>query len=110
VTIQRTLQSISDLIVHCCDPDGVLLFGSYAKGQANVESDVDLLVIGNFRESAYLRGDEVRQILRRRYPIRVDLHFVTREEVAGAAGSPHSFLGSVLPTGVYLYRRSDEEH
>jgi predicted nucleotidyltransferase len=108
VTIERALRSLSELIVRCCDPDRVLLFGSYAKGQENATSDLDVLVIGDFRESPYLRGDQVRQIVRRRYPIRVDLHFVTRAEVAAAADTPHSFLGSVLRTSVCLYRRDED--
>ncbi len=47
-----------------CDPDVVALFGSWAKGTADVHSDVDLLVVGPFRASPWLRDRELRDALR----------------------------------------------
>ena len=44
---------VVDTVVACCDPDAVVLFGSWAKGTADVHSDIDLLVIGR---SAPRRG------------------------------------------------------
>jgi uncharacterized protein len=105
VKLERALRSITALIVQCCDPEAVLLFGSYAKGQDNPDSDLDFLVIGDFRGSPYLRGLEVRELLRR-YPIRIDLHFVTPEEVAGESRKPHGFLSSVLASGRIMYRKA----
>jgi predicted nucleotidyltransferase len=102
---ERALRSITELIVRCCDPETVLLFGSYARGQENRDSDLDILVIGDFRESPYLRGHEVRELLRR-YAIRIDLHLVTPEEVAAACHEPHGFLNSALASGQILYKRA----
>lgn len=102
---ERALRSITALIVRCCDPEAVLLFGSFAKGQDNLDSDLDLLVIGDFRDSPYLRGLEVRELLRR-YPIRIDLHLVTPEEVAIELRKPHGFLSSVLASGRITYRKA----
>ncbi len=102
--LERAVNRITELIVRSCDPDRVLLFGSYAKGQARPDSDLDIRVIGDFRESPYLRGQEVRQALRRS-PTRIDGHFLTPGEVAAAVSAPHSFPGSVFATGVTLYRR-----
>jgi predicted nucleotidyltransferase len=104
VKLERTLRSITDLIVRCCDPEKVLLFGSYAKAQENADSDLDILVIGNFRESPYLRGHEVQELLRR-YPIGIDLHLMTPAEVAVASQKPYGFVNSVLAGSVVLYRK-----
>ena len=100
----QALRSITALIVQGCDPEAVLLFGSYAKGQNNLDSDLDFLVIGNFPESRHLRGHEVQELMRR-YPIRIDLHLVTPEEVAIESRKPYGFLSSVLASSVTLYQR-----
>ena len=42
---KRTLQAVSQLIVERFDPEQVILFGSRARGQAGMHSDVDLLVV-----------------------------------------------------------------
>jgi predicted nucleotidyltransferase len=104
--LERALRSITALIVQCCDPEAVLLFGSFAKGQDNLESDLDILVVGDFRESPYLRGHEVRQLLWR-YPIRIDLHLVTPEEVAAESRKPYGFLSSALAGSRIMYRRAE---
>ena len=38
------------LIVEIADPDKIILFGSYAYGNPNEKSDLDLLVIRNDQE------------------------------------------------------------
>ena len=107
--LEQPLRSITELIVQCCDPEAVLLFGSYAKGQYNLDSDLDLLVIGDFRKSPFLRGLEVRELLRR-YPICIDLHLVTPEEMAAESRKPHGFISSVLSSSRIMYERAGEGH
>ncbi len=51
---------------------GVILFGSYAKGNATVESDIDILVIGN-------ESKKIREIARKQIR-QVNLHFSTLKE------------------------------
>lgn len=107
--LEMVLRSVTALIIQCYDPEAILLFGSHAKGQGNRESDLDILVIGNFRESPYLRGGEARGLLRR-YPIRIDLHLVTPEELAGAARKPYGFFNSVLASARIIHERSKTQH
>jgi predicted nucleotidyltransferase len=102
--LEGVLRGITALIVQSCDPETVVLFGSLAKGQENADSDLDVLVIGDFRESRFRRGQEVRELLHR-YPIRIDLHFVSPEEVARASQRPFGFVSSALASGVRLYSR-----
>jgi len=102
---ERALRSITGLIVRCCDPDAVVLFGSYAKGQENRDSDLDILVISDFREPPHLREHELRELLVR-YPLRIDLHLVTPEEMAAELCKPYGFLSSVHGSGMRLYTRA----
>lgn len=103
---EGVLRRITALIVQSCDPERVVLFGSYAKGQANVDSDLDILVIGDFHGSQFLRGRELHELLHQ-YPIRIDLHLVTSDEVTMELQSPFGFLSSVLASGLCLYSRDE---
>jgi predicted nucleotidyltransferase len=98
------LGPVVDLVVRCCDPDEVLLFGSYAKGHADRHSDLDLLVVGDFRTSPYLRAREVRDLLAR-FPIPIDIHLVTWDELRAGARRPGSFLATIRCASIPLYRR-----
>jgi hypothetical protein len=104
--VTRFLTAIVDTVVGCCDPDEVLVFGSYAKGLARRDSDVDLLVVGDFPQSGHLRAREVRDRLYG-FPLAIDLHLVTRAELAAAA--PGTFLRSIQASAVSLYRRNPTE-
>lgn len=104
MNLKRTLQCITSLIVQSCDPDAILLFGSYAKGQENPDSDLDILVVANFWGSPCLRGQEVRELMKR-YPIPVDLHFMTPVEVTVESLKPYGFVNSVLSSSVALYEK-----
>jgi len=102
---EHVLRSITELIVRSCDPDVVLLFGSYAKGQENEDSDLDILVVGKFRESRYFRGRDLREALRYRYPLRIDFHLFTPEELAVESGNHYGFPSTVCEHAVPLYKK-----
>jgi predicted nucleotidyltransferase len=99
----RTVARLVDLIVRSCDPDEVVLFGSHAKGLAGRDSDLDVLVIGPFRQSIYLRAQEIEDLVAD-FPIRVDLHLLRPDELDDNR-HPHSFLNSIRMHGVSLYTR-----
>jgi predicted nucleotidyltransferase len=103
--MERILRRITELIVRCCDPDEVSLFGSYAKGQQTPDSDLDILVVGDFRTAQGLRT-ELRELLSQ-YPIRIDLHLFTPEELAESARAPWSFPASLRGSLVHLYKRAE---
>ena len=106
-SIAPVLRSITATIVQTCDPEEVVLFGSWAKGTARVDSDLDVLVIGDFTESRWLRDRELKGVLRE-YPITVDLHLYTREEVEMETRTPHTWLETLWLTSRTLYRRGKQ--
>ncbi len=92
---------LAESLVAVCDPLAVLLFGSWAKGTANVNSDVDLIVILPQRPSPPVRAalqDAVRGV-----PMHVDLLVWTPADVAAGRADPNGFPGSVLSESVSLY-------
>ena len=104
MNVASVLGAVRELIVRSCDPDEIVLFGSYAKGTSGRESDLDILVIGDFRESRWLRARELEGLLGQ-IPMQIDVHLVTRDEMAAETLRSYSFLSSVRVSAVTLYRR-----
>lgn len=96
------LRRVTSLIVTACDPEKIILFGSYAKKMQNRDSDLDILVIGDFRRSLFLRDQELRQLLHG-CPVRIDVHIATAQEVEVESAKPLGFFNSVMSSGVVLY-------
>lgn len=101
---EPALAAIIDVVLDYCDPDEVLLFGSWAKGTVHRYSDVDVLVIGPFGASPWIRDREIREALRE-FPVAVDLHLLTPEEFAIGSAKAHTYLNTLGETSRCLYRR-----
>ncbi|MBC7684983.1 MAG: nucleotidyltransferase domain-containing protein [Bdellovibrionales bacterium] len=93
-------------IVARTDPETVIVFGSYAKGNATSTSDLDLLLIRQTDEAPARRADAVRPLLASLL-VRVDVHVYTLAEIAAYRADPLSFISSVLRTGRIAYQRGD---
>jgi predicted nucleotidyltransferase len=87
------------------NPDKIILFGSYAKGTANEDSDVDLLVI---KESNLPRPDRTFQVRKMLYGmmIPIDILVYTPIEIEESQKSKINFLNEVLTTGKTVYERN----
>ena len=57
---QRAIQKVADEIGRKFDPQKIILFGSYARGAANEDSDVDLMIIMPHRGPGYEKATEIR--------------------------------------------------
>ena len=83
----------------------VILFGSYARGAATKDSDVDLLVIGPFEGRGVDRSVQIRMELRPDFP--VDLVVRTPEKVRQRLGMGDDFMQEILEEGKVLYEADD---
>ncbi|MEV4704427.1 nucleotidyltransferase domain-containing protein [Actinoplanes sp. NPDC049316] len=99
------LATVVDVIVSHCDPDEIILFGSWVKGTAHRHSDIDLLVIGPFTASRWLRDRELHEALRD-FPIAVDLHLLTPRELAAESARPYTYLNTLRATSRFVYLRT----
>jgi predicted nucleotidyltransferase len=98
---QKQINTMVDRIVERFGPEKIILFGSYARGDALPDSDVDLLVVmsvtGSKRQKAVKIGVALHDI-----PIAKDVIVVTPEEfewrkdVVGTIEWPASREGKVL--------------
>lgn len=100
----ETIREMSRKIVDAFDPERVILFGSYARGQASEASDVDLLVVARDNRPRPKRSVPIYRLLRD-YPFGKDILVYTPEEVDDYRGLPASLIGQALAEGIILHQR-----
>ncbi len=99
--IQDVLDEMVLRIVERFHPDRILLFGSHARGDAELDSDVDLLVVMPVSGSRRKAAVDIRVALRD-VPISKDIVVTTpeafewRKEVTGTIEYPATHEGRVL--------------
>ncbi len=105
VSVGKSLRPAIQKIVRELAPQKIVLFGSYAYGNPNPHSDVDLLVIMESDQPHKERSWAVSRLLLPR-PFPLDILVKTPEEVREALESGDFFLKEILTRGVVLYERS----
>ena len=82
----------------------VILFGSYARGDATEHSDVDLMVIAKNDLPRFKRSRELYSLFRP-HPFPMDIIVYTPQEFEKWKKSKVSFVSTVLREGKTLYVR-----
>ena len=104
--ISRTeIERVARELGKAADAERVILFGSYARGDATEDSDVDLIVIAENDAPRHRRSSKLYGLLRP-HPFPMDLVVYTPSEVEKGSRSKHSFLSKVLQYGKIVYARS----
>ncbi len=99
---ETDIQQITSTIVKSLHPDQVLLFGSYAKGTATADSDLDLLVVMQTLAPRYQRSAAIRHLF---WPPKsaMDILVYTPEEVLRWRGTKNHVLTDAFKNGKVLY-------
>lgn len=99
---QEQINNVVSKIVQSVNPTKVILFGSYANGQPNENSDLDLLIIKNTDNPLNKRASEIRQYLRG-IKIPMDILVYTENEYKEQLNSKYSLLSNIVEKGKVLY-------
>ena len=101
--LQAELKEITHRLVEELKPEKIILFGSYAWGTPNEDSDLDLLVIiSQSDESPTRRATKAYRCLRG-LPMPKDILVYTREEVEKSRKVHASLISQVLEEGKVIY-------
>jgi len=97
------------IIIETTDPDRIILFGSYAYGEPDEKSDLDVLVIKNGKElsndeHAELSTAVFRKRKLHRIGARYDIFFRTDSQVKASAEKGGAFVDA-LQKGRVVYDR-----
>lgn len=102
---QERIQEMVHRIVDQFNPEKIILFGSYARGTAGPDSDVDLMVVMPVNGSRRQKQIEVRVAL---HGIRMakDIVVVTPEDVEKRKDIVGSLIRPAVREGKVLYVKS----
>ncbi len=98
----RRIRAVARKIGRQLRPKKVILFGSYAYGHPNLDSDVDLFVIMPSRRHPCERAAEVSRLIDPR-PFPVDILVRTPKEVRRRLSLGDPFIQEVMSRGKVLY-------
>ena len=103
---QEQIKELIEKIVSEYEPEKIYLFGSYADGNVNKDSDIDLLVIKEVNESRTKRIIDLKtRLLKYKFNFPLDLLVYTEEEMRNENLGKFSFIYDVLNNGKVLYER-----
>lgn len=100
--IEKEIQSVVKQLVEKYKPEKVILFGSAAKGEFSLDSDLDFLIIKEqVPANGIERRWEVRKIIKKRVP--ADFLVYRQEEMDTSLQLGDPFITTILEEGRILY-------
>ncbi|ODS42826.1 MAG: hypothetical protein MSIBF_06015 [Candidatus Altiarchaeales archaeon IMC4] len=104
---EETIDIIAKQISQGYKPKKIILFGSYAKGNAREDSDIDMLIIKDTEKQRGQRWMEVRRLVRdinRRVPFEPLIY--TTDEIKKRTEMGDFFINEILDNGRVLYEQT----
>jgi len=101
--VQEKLQEIVNKIVKNFQPEKIILFGSFAWGEPNADSDVDLFIVKETDNSRKLARKIDGSIRPRPFPI--DLIVYKPESIERSIRIKDFFIKNILNKGKVLYAK-----
>jgi predicted nucleotidyltransferase len=99
-----TKDRIVGRLVKTSQPEKIILFGSYSRGEQKADSDIDLFIIQYTKESPYRRAVTYRKALLD-LGLSFDIIVRTPEEVREWQDVKGSFIHTVLSEGSVIYEK-----
>lgn len=103
---ENQIRQVAIQLADAAHASQVILFGSYARGEATDRSDVDLMVVAQTDLPRHKRAVGLYKQFRP-YPFGMDILVYTPQEVQEGKKSPLSFVSTVLREGKTLYERRE---
>ncbi len=101
---KNIILNIVNRIATNLNPDKIFLFGSYATGLANENSDIDLLIVKETAEPKHKRSIEFQRLLiGTKLP--VDIVVYTNDEFEKEKSASYSFVNSAIQGAQLMYER-----
>ena len=100
----KQIEKTAKYIGQHTNAEKIILFGSYAQGRADDDSDVDFLIIADSDEPRYKRSRKVYRLFND-YPFSMDVMIYTKDEINKNIKSEVSFVSNIMKEGKVIYER-----
>ncbi len=97
-TVVNTVAKYADVVTEQLSPASIVLFGSYARGESNDDSDIDVAVIFNGFSGDWLKTSSVLWRLRRGISYDIEPHLLDSTD------DKSGFVKHVFKTGQVIYQ------
>ncbi|HEV8080454.1 MAG TPA: nucleotidyltransferase domain-containing protein [Chitinophagaceae bacterium] len=102
----KEIQNLTDTIVEAIQPEKILMFGSYASGIANENSDLDLLVIVKHSDlPKRKRSIALYNLIGSKFSFPKDILVRTQSEIDEWKNVRQAFITSIKNESKVLYER-----
>lgn len=101
----KKIDDIVNRIATNFNPDKIILFGSYASGTPNNDSDLDLLIIKDNDLPPHRRSFDIQKLLKGSM-VPMDILVYTNKEFEQEQKERYSFLSNAIKTSKILYERT----
>ncbi|MFH1233054.1 MAG: nucleotidyltransferase domain-containing protein [Patescibacteria group bacterium] len=101
---QKEVERLAEKIKNNYQPEKIFIFGSFAYGKINSDSDVDFFIIKKTVKPRIERQREVARLLLDRC-IAVDVLIFTPKEISKREEMGDSFIIDILKTGKLIYAK-----
>ena len=101
----ETIREMGKLIGERFNPERVILFGSYARGEATIDSDVDLMVVMESDAPRFERSLPIRDAISERWIEPVDVIVRSPRAMARSKEIPYTLEYEAAREGVTLYEK-----
>lgn len=101
----ETIQEMVTKIAKQFDPEKIILFGSYARGEATENSDVDLLVLMEPVAPRGQRSAPIIRMLAEAYVEPIDIVVRSPQGLEQWQDIPGSFAYQISKEGIVLYEK-----
>lgn len=100
---RKIIQEIAEKIKQGYQPEKIILYGSFAYGRPDKDSDIDMLIIKKTNKRPIDRRIEVRRIVDIRQPIAFSPFVVTPQELNSMLKIGDQFIQEIIAKGKVLY-------
>ena len=100
-----SILSLTDEIARRFHPRKIVLFGSYAYGEPNEDSDVDIMVVMPHERPSHHQATEIRLAAKPTFPM--DLLVRSSAELKHGAAQKDWFIVEILEKGIVLHDRAN---
>ncbi|PWB56161.1 MAG: hypothetical protein C3F06_01325 [Candidatus Methanoperedenaceae archaeon] len=102
---RETITAIATKISQSFNPEKIILFGSYAWGKPEIDSDLDLFIVMESKDRPIKRAVSVRHVLRDLY-VPMDILVRTPDEIQHRIDIGDPFIKKILRDGQVIYARN----
>ena len=104
IVTEDEIKSFVDEVIKRFNPEGVILFGSHASGDVTSDSDVDILLVMDFKSRPHQQAFEIRRTIKRSFPL--DLLVRRPADIDRRLRLGDFFIKKIMQEGKVLYERT----